>query len=169
MHPAHAEVAELVLVRDPLDVCAIADASGPQFELEVDDVLERRAFARAATVSGTDQEALPLTAAHPLDGYLQCVRSLGGMGLGAYGETVTAGPQTGSRAEIQLGTGGVDEEVVTDVFALAFMARPRGFRDQIRGWILRAAFRMEFDGSRLFELDPVSLIDGGERKHHVGR
>ena len=67
VHAAHAEVAELVLVRDPRDLGAVAHAAIAQLELEVDDVLEGRALARAGPVTDTDQEAPPLTSAHPLD------------------------------------------------------------------------------------------------------
>ena len=57
VHAAHAEVAELVLVRDPGDLGAVAHAAVSQLELEVDDVLERGALAGAGAVTDADQEA----------------------------------------------------------------------------------------------------------------
>jgi hypothetical protein len=81
--PAHAEVAEFVFVREPPDVGAVAHAARPQLELQVDDVLEGRALARAPAVPGADKEAQPLAPPHPLDGRVEVLRGLHGVGVGA--------------------------------------------------------------------------------------
>jgi hypothetical protein len=169
VHAAHAEVAEFVFVGDPLDVGPVAHAARPQFELEVDRIFEGRAFAGAGAVAGADEKALPFAAPHPLDAGIEGAGGLGGMRVGAHRETVAAWAKARRGAEVQFRAGGIDEEVVADLLALAFMAGPRGFDDDVGRRVVGAPFRMERHGLGLLELDAMPLVDRRQREHHLGR
>ena len=113
MHAAHAEVAELVLVGDPGDLGAVAHAAVAQLELEVDDVLERGALARAGAMADADQEAALLPAAHPLDLLIERRRGLRRVLRQADRQAVAAvGPEPLGLVEAQRRPGRVDQEVV---------------------------------------------------------
>ena len=112
---AHAEVAQFVLVREPPDVGAIANTPPAQLELQVHDVLERRAFAGAGAVTGADEEACALAPRHPFDQLVQSSGRFGRVGFRAHRQAVALGPETRRGAEVELRTGGVDQEVVPNL------------------------------------------------------
>ena len=163
VHAAHAEVAELVLVGDPGDLRLVPDAAGAQLEFEIDDVLEGRALAGARSVADTDQEPLPLAAAHPLDGLVERGRSLERVLGGAYRQAVAARAEPFGLVEAQPRSGGVDQEVVRNL-----LRQPCGRLDgHERHRAGRVALGVDLAGRGLLELDPVALVDRRERERHL--
>ena len=166
VHAAHAEVAELVLVRDPGDLGFVAHAAVAQLELEVDDVLERRALAGAGAVADADQEAPALALAHPLDLLGQRRRGLRRVPREADREAVPAiGAEALGLVEAQRRPGRVDQEVVRHPGDRA-VGR---LRRDVRGRVVAVALRMDLPRGGQHELDPGAFVDRGQGEGHLRR
>ena len=108
-------------------------------ELEVDDVLQGGALAGAGAVPNSDEEALPLAAAHPLDQLGESRRGLRGVLGGADRERVAVGAEPFGLVEAQLRAGRVDQEVVPHLLELPVRPRPHRLDGDVRGRVVPVA------------------------------
>lgn len=158
-----AEVAEFVFVGDEGDVGFVANAVGAEFEFEVDNVFEGRTFAGACAVACADEEAFALAALHLLNEVEEGGGGFFGVVSGADRKTVLAGAESFGGGEVELGAGGVDEEVVGEAGSLAGVVAG-GFDFDGRLGALAAAIGVEGYRLGLVELDVLLPVDGGEGK-----
>ena len=163
LHAAHAEVAELVLVRDPDDLRLVPHLARPQLELQIHRVLERRSLTGAGAVADADQEALPLAAAHPLHRLVQRGGGRDGVLGRAHGQAVVLRAESLGLVEAEPWPGGVDQEVIRNLL------RATGHRlgDDIGRRAGGVALGVNLAGPGLLELDAVALVDGRERERHL--
>ena len=164
---AHTEIAELVFIGQVGDVGLVAHPAGPQFELEVHQVLEGRSLAGAGAMPRTDQEPLPVPLLHAGHRLVQGLRSLQRMRRRAYGQAVALGAEPRRGLEGQLGSGGIDQVVVRDAEPFPRVALHGGFRfDKGRG-IFRLPFGVEDRRLRQVKGDVLAGIDGLKREHDL--
>ena len=165
LHAAHAEVAELVLVRDPDDLRLVPHLARPQLELEVHRVFERGSLTGAGAVADADQEALPLAAPHPLHRLVERGGGRDGVLGRAHGQAVVLRAESLGLVEAEPWPGGVDQEVVRNLL------RATGHRlgDDIGRPAGGVALGVNLAGPGLLELDAVTLVDGRERERHLAR
>ena len=163
VHPAHAEVAELVLVGDPDDLRLVPHLAGPQLELQIDRILEGRALAGAGAVPDADQEALPLTAAHPCHRLIQSGGRGNGMLRGAYRQAVAVRAESLGPVEPQPRAGGVDQIVVRHRPGAARYPLDR----HVRARVAPVPFGMDRARPGLDELDAVPLVDRRQGERHL--
>ncbi len=168
VQPAHAEVAQLVLVGEEDHAGTISHAMAAQLMLDIEDILEGRALAGAGAVPHADDQRLVFPALHAVDARAESAGCLDGVVGGADGPAVASvRPESGCRSEVELRTGGIDQVVVglTGYRSIRCCARRRVFNVRLRQ--LLRAFRTDGRRASLAEVHANPCIQRREWKHHV--
>ena len=165
--PAHAEIAELVLVGQVHDVGQVAHPGLAYLVLDVEGVLEGGALARACPVAHAHDQGLLLALLHLGDRCLECGGCLDSVARGAHGLRVAVRTQAWRGPEVELGSGGVDQVVVGQFAVLTRAIRIRIGQLDIGGVVRRIALGVDGRGQGLLVADPFALVDRSELERHL--